>query len=208
MITVFPKELVSKSELQVLDHFLRNQKSINGNPSSLTYTHGFLCAVLTAPTLPHYNHYSLLLTKITQGENGASGSKNTNRACLARLGSQMSDELEQNSFTPLLFENDVLSCETAPSGLLKEWCLGYLHGVGLDASWAKDDMAVSMLMPIAILADEFDLVGLFDAEGHAIADNKPHKMLAREILPKIIADLYSYWGKQRSSVKGLNKDLH
>lgn len=195
------EETLTKNELQSLNHFLR--KKIDAKTSlSLTYTHGFLSAVLTAPTLSDVSYYPLLIDKIYNlAKQHASDVSMDYHHWLFRLTQQINCELRQDASSPLLFESNFVPYKEASWELLKNWSLGYLCAVRLDSLWMRDEHALAMVMPMGILADELDLIGTLDMQGQPITDNTSHKILAREHLLTAIATLYDYWQRKCVSDK-------
>ncbi len=207
MTTPSTESPLKQSELQTLDNFLRNRTHANSN-LGLTYAHGFLCAVLTAPGLPHANYYSLFTSKNAVSIDTQSIDEKNVSFWLARLTDQISHDLQHDMLSPLLFDDGIISYREASWELLKKWCVGYLSGTNLDSFWMEDDQGITLTMPMGILADECDLTGQLDSEGRLITNNMPHKILAREHLLTTIASLYNYWGAQRTAYQGLSGGLH
>jgi uncharacterized protein YgfB (UPF0149 family) len=195
---------LTQNELESFDHFLRNQIGTKNN-FGLTHMHGFLCAMLTAPVLSHTDQHAFILDKILGIKQLPAHDKY--RLWLAKLIHQISSALQEDTSSPLLFGNNLVAHKETMWELLKEWCQGYLQGVGLDAVWMKDEHGLALIMPMGILADEFDLSGLPNSEGQPILDNMPHKILAHEHLHTTVATLYDYWKEQRLPDQGL-KNLH
>lgn len=76
---------------------------------------------------------------------------------------------------------------------LREWCTGYLRGVRLDPQWTADEHDLALLLPIGVLAGEFDLVGEQDSDGKTIEDMGKHVERYRKELPSLLLSIHDHW---------------
>lgn len=197
---------LTQNELQSLDNFLRNEADTQNN-FGLTHIHGFLCAILTAPTFSQPDQHAAILDKILTIK--GLPTHDEHRLWLIELIDQMSSTLQENTFSPLLFRNNFIGDkEEAVWELLKEWSQGYLLGFQLDSAWMKDNHGHALTMTMGVLADEFDLTGQINSEDQPILNDMPHKVRAHENLHKTIASLYDHWKEQRLSNQKSNKNLY
>jgi uncharacterized protein len=65
----------------------------------------------------------------------------------------------------------------------------------MDEQWQADEIACSLLLPVGVLAGEFDLTGELDADNNVIDDPTPHMQQYREMLPDIVIELDAYWAE-------------
>lgn len=77
------------------------------------------------------------------------------------------------------------------------WCQGYLQGSRLDDKWRDDEHGVALLLPMGVLAGEFDLTGGEDDKGNVIEDQSGHEEGYLEELPAQVLQIHQYWNTWR-----------
>ena len=73
------------------------------------------------------------------------------------------------------------------------WCAGYLKAARMDDVWLADERGTLFLFPMAVLADEVDLVGEQDFEGNVIKDPAPQLRQCRDALDATVHEATLYW---------------
>jgi len=83
---------------------------------------------------------------------------------------------------------------------VRDWCAGYMSGVGLDHSWNDDFEGIATLFPIAVLAGETPLNAPDDE--HPIEDEEDWLREARENLDAVVLDTYALLAPARRALAG------
>ena len=73
----------------------------------------------------------------------------------------------------------------------------------LDPVWQENEEAITSLLPLAILSDEFNLGGKLDDKNMLITDDLDYKQLYKTILPDLILEIYCSWSEHRKNPSSL-----
>jgi uncharacterized protein len=198
-------ELLTNDELTKLDSFLKKHKKA----MSITEIHGFLCAIMSAPGMIMPSQWQPLLFN-EEPEFSSLEQAQEIIGWIMQLNNYSSNQLRGNKPLNLLMWQDgnLITYNDCSEELLAQWCRGYLKGVQLDSVWNADKYAVSNLLPIAVLANQFDLKGDKDSEGNIIIDDKKYKQHYKENLHDYIMEYYSYWlDYRRKNLSSKNKPM-
>lgn len=177
--------------------------------SQITQLQGFITAIAINPTpiavdqwqkfiLPSLNKTREQPVKVLKADL-IHESNLTQLKLIKKLSQQLclqigQDLRQENTFIPLCYDGkQLVTYQQASWELLAQWCQSYLAGIQLDSQWSQDDFALSQLMPLSILAGDFNLAGQWDNQEQRIEDDAPFKEKSRDILPQILSKLYSYW---------------
>lgn len=192
------KKEITKQELQQLSTFLA-AKHKDATPLNLTQTHGFLCAIVSAPSLIMPSRYQhVLLGGYPEFESMQQVQTITNLLML--LHNSIISEFEDGSFAPLLWENnEIINYSDASMALIKQWCNGYMLGAKLDPVWTSNEEGIAYLIPFDVLAGTKSVIGELNSEHIVITDDSSHKQLYKEKLPKYIKTLHELWKEHRKN---------
>lgn len=177
-----PEELqrpLSSAEFSELRDFLDSVSSA----MSLSKAEGFLTGVASAPeTLMPSDWQPRIL-----GEHTFRSSDEAGRVfgLIVRLFNEILTGLNQ--------DRAVRPSASLAEEEVSEWCRGYLEASRMDAVWRTDEHGQSALLPFAVLAGEFDLVGEEDVEGHLIEDPSEHIQKYRRSLSTWVLDFHKHW---------------
>lgn len=169
---------LSRPEVEELTHILASAP--NGMP--LSKAHGFLAAVISAPTT--------IMPSVWQS------------AVLGDLEFASANHAQQVMGLVMRFYNQIVTDlnerKVAPpipggEGMVAQWCEGYLEAVRMDEVWTYDEEVIELIFPISVLSGEFDLVGEEDADGKIIEDPTPQLRRCREVLGRNVVELNRYW---------------
>lgn len=165
---------------------------------NLTYVHGLLTAVISAPTLIPPNEWiNIILSKEPKFENVIQAEKVM--GLMIELYSQIVRQLKGEEPFKILYWNSSLNKEQEHSQecLLVDWCAGYLAGQQLDPLWGTDRSAKAMLTPFQVLAKEKSFVGQCDSQGRIILDDASFITEYQTHLHDFVLDIYAYWLHER-----------
>jgi uncharacterized protein len=187
------------NELEQLHEFLSSPHD-GASPMNLTECHGFLTAILSAPSLIMPSKWEPIL--LGGHPNFESIEQATNIIQLiGRFNNQISKELRESEyFEPVIFDNgSVVAYQKASLEMIAEWCDGYLKGSKLDPLWCSDEIGAASLFPFAVFARRVDLRGTKDTEGNIIEDDTLHKERIKKKLPSFIKDIFNRWLEHRKN---------
>jgi uncharacterized protein len=197
------KQPLSDDELNELHIFLSSEYK-DAKQMSLTKVHGFLTAIVSAPSLIMPSKWHPLL--FGGDPNFESMEKAMKIITLVdRLHNSINDALRNNDQFDISFfkEGKIIPSQQASSDLIAEWCNGYLAGAELDDFWLKDREAINTIHPFAILANKVsNLEDCIDDDGNFIEDEALEKNKMWEKLPRYIKELHSKWTKHRGKIIG------
>ena len=185
-------QLLSKNELIHLGKFLEEgeEKGWLG----LTALHGFLCALITGPHLipPSEWHVGAF------GEEGLEFSSQEEAQEIMMLMSRLNNHIIYqlgNHITcePILYDKGQIIDYKNSEEQLARWCAAYIEGTRFDGTWHEEESAVCLLLPFAVLSNEFSLVGDKDDEGNIINDDSKQRMNFIENIPLYMQELYELW---------------
>jgi uncharacterized protein len=202
-------------ELKQLHGFLSSTYE-DAEPMSLTKAHGFLTAILSAPTLIMPSQWQpVLLGGYPEFESKEQAI--TIIGLIDRLYNEINRELrvDHNSFSILLFENgNKVPVNQASLDLAKEWCRGYLEGAELDESWSEDEKVNRYLLPFEIVARQAIYTGnigkgVYDKDSDPMEGELEHRKEASwRLLPDYVKELHSYWLNYRNNPSQNNKSYN
>lgn len=178
------RHALTDHELEELDLFLKALS--NSHCTGLTWLHGFLCAVVSAPNSP--THYEWLPVVCNANIDPQQARKFA--IAIFKLYNIVKDQLaEKRPFEWLLWKDGKqLAYEDCPANLLAQWCQGYLHAVAMDKQWQHDEHSANFLHPLHVLANEIDMQHCNDDE---------LKQQHKTNLFIHIKHLYDHWATQR-----------
>lgn len=190
----------TKKDLQYLNYFL-TAKHDDANPLNLTQTHGFLCAIASAPCLIMPSKYQpILLGGYPDFQSMGQAQKIFNT--LSSLYNNANNMLEENKYPALLLweADNVVDYDEAPLKMVEDWCKGYLQAVELDTTWRSDKKALLLLVPFyQLLTDDEVLATEPDEKNQFIEDVPSFKQSIKTCLPKAIKDIFEYWKDARKN---------
>lgn len=174
---------LSSSELGELRAFLESGPSA----VSLPWTEGFLTGIASTPSvIMPSDWYPVLL-----GDRAFDESLEEAKSAIGlimRLFNQILDELNQGlALRP---------SRSLDEEQVSDWCSGYLEAGRMDPVWRKDEYGWCSLLPMGVLAGEFDLVGEEGPDG-IIEDPTSHLAMYRRSLPTGVLEMHEYWGEWR-----------
>ena len=194
-------------EIGKAEFFELHQILSAGNDSMpLTALHGFLVAIVSSTAdirpahwLPHVlgkdypyisgEHEELILDLLTSFHNFV-------------INSFLEDRFELIG----VHNNTIYTGPMVTDDIIKQWCKGYMEGVDLDGGW--NEVALTSVFPISVLAEKFELIGETDTDGNVITDDSKHRENYRKILPDLVYDIYFYAMKQRESKYKVGRNAH
>jgi len=200
-------KLPSHAQLKTLSNFLTNVCSA-AHPFTITQTHGFLCAVVTAPCALRLNSYIPLICGSNKDWDSLAKIYPLKQLVKAtgvilEITKDIKYKFKKGlPLVPLLWDNKtnkIVKYQTATLELVSEWCDGYLKAVTLDPIWRKDPKANELLLPFALLTNSFTLIGKPDEENKIITDDLPYKIQTKLTLPVYISCLYNFWSEARKN---------
>jgi len=167
---------------------------------NLTKLHGFLCSVVSAPSVIAPEEYINIVFENTifkseivyQPDEEALNILVT----LKRFYDNVVDELcgfKDIKCTPLLWENNnIVQYDKGSQELIGQWCDGYLKGCGLDSTWTKDETIIAKLIPMVNMASivAIEMEGLQDK---MIKNSGNQFRVMRATLPMLVQYLFEYW---------------
>ncbi len=191
------KHKLRKKELTILSEFLSASYE-DANPMNLTQTHGFLCSIVSAPTLMMPSQWQPVLLGGHPNFESMVEAEQIIGLITAFYNNTIQQFLLPDNFECLLWEDNQCSdLSTCKDVTLKQWCEGYLAGARLDSEWRRDVKAVARLFPFGVLANELSLVGEKDADGNIIQDDMFYKEQFRRSLDRFVIENYEYWEDAR-----------
>ncbi len=200
-MTAISSDSLNRQELKELNWFL----SIAYHDPlevQLTYTHGFLTAMVSAPHLIMPSVWQSMLLKETAFFSSRHAAHIV--SLLMRLDEEISQKLYHGArLEPLLFsEGRAVSLDEADSKAVSAWCRGYLTGATYDPLWHSDAKAEKNLIPLFLLARDKRLEKKW--KGHLLFNRKNFSKEMRmqyrqeqERLPQYIKYFFDYWSKER-----------
>jgi len=205
---------ITLNELKQLHKFLSSECDC-AEPMTITEAHGFLTAILSAPTLIMPSKWQPVLF------GGHPEFKSQEQAMsviglVNRFYNAINSELRSSNdiFNILLFENgNIVPVEQASLDLAKEWCRGYLEGVELDKFWSDDKEGDKLLLPFAVIACQAIFTGGI-GNGVKNKDSDPfeevlkHRKEAWSLLPSYVKEVYGYWLNRRNSPIEDNDEIY
>jgi uncharacterized protein len=158
-----------------------------GGMRSVHEVRGAFAALATAPGLVSPNAW----LHIVLGEPAFADMEHAQRVfdVLMRDYNFVLDEMEN--------EHPVAPGPDVPDEIAAAWCRGYLTIAEADREWRADEDADGLLLPLAVIAGTFSLIGERDDDGKVIEDDGPHRRKARAVLDQIVRELYGYWTSRR-----------
>lgn len=174
----------------------RELEAGKGGMRSVHEVRGAFAALATVPQLVSPNEW----LQIVLGEPGFVDIAHAQRVIdlLMRDYNFVLDELAN--------ERSVAPGPDAPEDVAAAWCRGYLEIAEADEKWRADESADGALLPLALIAKTFTLVGQVDDDGKVIEDEAPQRDAARKQLPTIVRELHRYWTTRRR-IDVLERDI-
>ena len=196
---------LSKVDYYYLDTFFK-KLFLTNQSLNLTRVHGYLTAIISAPTLIKPSDWtSLILGSDTIFENLFHAEKVMN--LILELYNQINSQLKgDEGYQVLLWDGQKCQpLQSCSDNLIRDWCDGYLQGVQLDPLWSSDLNAVAMLMPFKLLARKHSFIGSLDSQGNLINSDIEFIVNYKAELLNLIEDNYSYWLQEREEELRLSK---
>ena len=189
---------IENSTLKILNDFLTCSQ--NAKPSlSLTYLHGFITAIVTAPNAIRFIDWQRILF-----ENNVTFQSRYQEYLIKNLLIQFNNQIVadlavREEFEPLLFNGaSRVSYKEGPDHLIKEWCRGYFYASQLDQLWVITEEAMKQLVPFIILGKVYYNKAPWNSQKNPFKFEKGKKSTYRETLPTSIKKLYNFWAESRS----------
>ncbi|MCP4445992.1 MAG: UPF0149 family protein [Myxococcales bacterium] len=179
--TIVMKKLrqpLQRSELAEIEGFLA------GTPDSmlLPQAHGFLTAIVSAPTMIMPSTWQPMLIGKPEFES-IEQAKHIIGLVMRLYNQILTDLNDGREIGPL----------DSDSGAVGLWCSGYLLSARMDDEWCDDVYGITKLFPFGLLAGEFDLTGEENGDGEIIDDPSPYLEKCLAALPSIVLELHEYW---------------
>jgi yecA family protein len=190
------RKLCSNDYIRI-DNLLRQSSQYSAE--SLAEAHGLLTAIGSAPELiPTDKWYGMLLDNRSTYYSKKEAVENLK--LFISLYEEVSVNLaDEQPFIILLWEHGAIQpIPWSSPHVLSSWCKGYINGVKMDNTWTKNEEALSLMLPIAVLANEFDLIGLKDEKGNIIHNETYYKQDFKSELEETVKNIYSYWQDNRN----------
>lgn len=192
-------EPLNDNEIKELHAFLSFPHE-DAKPMSLTECHGFLTAIVSAPTLIMPSQWQPVLFG-GQPTFASMDEATTIIQLIGRFNNQISSKLRKDKpFEPFIFNADkieIIPYLEASFEAIGEWCKGYLQGSKIDSLWYLDEMAVANLFPFGVFAGKIDIRGEKGIDGKVIEYDIQHKSRYKQNLPAYIKDFFNHWQEHR-----------
>lgn len=202
------RQTLPKEDCFYLDSFFK--KYFNDTlPLNLTRLHGFLCAIISSPTIVKPAEWTSILLGNTPDFDSIMQAERVMDLIL-ELYQQISAQLRGvEPFELLLWDgNKYQDLQDCSEWLLEDWCYGYLEGIKLDPLWETDSHALSMLTPFRLFSERKktkQLVAL--GESPEVNPNNTECMQQyRKYLADFVQDNYAYWLNERKEEIRLHHD--
>ena len=190
-------------ELKTLGVFLGKGKDKGW--LGLTELHAFLSALISGPNLippSEWHPYAF-------GDEGLEFESEDQAQdilmLLMRLNNHIVNQLTGRiPSDPIVYRNGILLDYQVSDDQLAKWCASYLEGAHFDDTWYEQPTAVGLLIPLAVLSNDFNLIGEKVSDGHVIDDGADQRQSFKENLPMHLIDLYDFWLARRTLQPGLN----
>jgi len=181
-------EHLNQQELNTLRELLRIPDLPVDN-FYLEKVHGFITAIAASPSTIFPSKWQPYVMNGIEFESQEQAETYFGLSLL--LYNQINSELQSDNQPPFL-----------PLGypdlkVMERWCSGFLLGTDLDTAWKSNDYVVTFLLPLAVLAGEFSLIGDKDDEGNIIHYQSKHIKKFVQDLPDIIQGFHDHFREQR-----------
>ena len=206
-MNLLPESPLLNEEIDELDQFLLNAKGLEESMDVSTLD-GFLCAVLSGPTLIMPSEWMRWVWDQEKGEQMPEFHTESEAKRILRLLMRHANDVaatltcSPSDYEPIFYER-------RPKGrlitIVDEWCYGYLRGVALDEpGWAPLRQAhPEWFEPI-------DLFGSNDREGQRtrLIEERPdadaqHQHWVDRIVPAAL-QIHAFWLEKRTPARGRN----
>lgn len=193
------KKPLSENELKELSSIL-NQFNL-----SVSYLHGYLCSVISAPSIDKPSQWQQGLYNNIDFESMEQASKIIE--LMLRYHNDVIDQLIKGLFKPFLYKGENSALEEID--LIQKWSEGYLDGIDIDPYWSRleeeDKEMQKLLVPLLIGAGYLDI----ENEGkdpELITRIRENKQYLLEDLSEINKFFYQLWNKAKhEAVQVYNK---
>ena len=189
---------IENNTLKILNASLTSSQSTR--PSlSLTYLHGFITAIVTAPNVIRFTDWQRILF-----ENNVTFQSRYQEYLIKNLLIQLNNQVVadlavREEFEPLLFNGvSRVPYKEGSDHLIKEWCRGYFYASQLDQLWIITEEAMKHLVPFIIVGKIYYNKAPWNSQKNPFKFEKGKKSTYRGNLPTSIKKLYNFWAESRS----------
>ena len=170
---------ISQADLTRLDQFLRTN-ACGHETMGLSYAHGFLCAIASAPERLKSDEWLRLVFKESVFHSGKQAEEML--ILTLRLFKEIDHRLKTNvGFYPVF--DQVQDTQNKTYADAQPWCLGFTAGLKLFSDNWTDDANVTLQTPLSLLFKLSDMPGIPDPTYAKLCD----------AVPDATEYIYTYW---------------